>query len=439
MLRKDLLERARTYIEEETEAAFRREVEDLLAREDWKELEDRFYRDLEFGTGGLRGRIGGGTNRMNLLVVRKATQGLCDYLKSALPGKRLSACVAFDSRRYSVAFAEATALVFAANGIKAWLFSALRPTPELSFAIRNLKADTGIVVTASHNPPAYNGYKAYWGDGAQVIAPHDEGIIARVNSVGTVRTMGRAEASASGMLAVVDREIDEPYVAMVKSKLFRPDLIKRMAGSVKIVYTPLHGTGALHFERVMGDLGLSVATVPEQREPDGEFPDRGLSQPRGGCRPEDGPGPGPQAQGGRRHGHGSRRRPSGYRGAGRPGRFHADHGEPAGRAPCRLHTPFAKGGRDPSGQARYRQEHRYHRTPGPDRGALRRDLLRLPHGIQVDRGPHASLRVGRQGLRIRLRHGGKLRLPRGERGAGQGRHLRRRDDGRDDPILEKRR
>ncbi len=272
MDRKDLLERARTYIGQETESAFREEVEDLLAREDWKELEDRFYRDLEFGTGGLRGRIGGGTNRMNLLVVRKATQGMCDYLKSALPGKKLSACIAYDSRRYSAAFAEAAALVFAANGIKAWLFSSLRPTPELSFAIRLLKADTGVVVTASHNPPAYNGYKAYWGDGAQVIAPHDEGIIARVNSVGTVRTMDRTEALKAGLLAVVDREVDEPYVALVKSTLFRPALIKEMAGSVKIVYSPLHGTGALHFERVMGDLGLTVVTVPEQKEPDGEFP-----------------------------------------------------------------------------------------------------------------------------------------------------------------------
>ncbi|HRZ90626.1 MAG TPA: phospho-sugar mutase, partial [Spirochaetia bacterium] len=163
MDRKELQDRARAYIDQETEVAFRREIEDLLSREDWKELEDRFYRDLEFGTGGLRGKIGGGTNRMNLLVVRKATQGLCDYLKSALPGKKLSACIAYDSRRYSAAFAEATALVFAANGIKAWLFSALRPTPELSFAIRLLGADTGVVVTASHNPPAYNGYKAYWG------------------------------------------------------------------------------------------------------------------------------------------------------------------------------------------------------------------------------------------------------------------------------------
>ncbi|HSV56480.1 MAG TPA: phospho-sugar mutase, partial [Magnetospirillaceae bacterium] len=267
-----ITKRAQAYTAEETDPTFRAEVGDLLARGDWEELEDRFYRDLEFGTGGLRGRIGGGTNRMNLLVVRRATQGLCDYLREALPGRKLSACVAFDSRRYSAAFAEAAALVFAANGIKAWLFLGICPTPVLSFAVRRFGADTGVVITASHNPPAYNGYKAYWGDGAQVTPPHDEGIIERVNSVKAARTMGRAEALASGMLVLVDREAAEPYAAMVKSSLFRPDLMRSSAGSVKIVYSPLHGTGAPFLERILGDLGLQVVTVPEQREPDGEFP-----------------------------------------------------------------------------------------------------------------------------------------------------------------------
>jgi phosphoglucomutase len=264
--------RARDYVGRESDEEFRAEVEALLAAEDWKELEDRFYRDLEFGTGGLRGVIGGGYNRMNTLVVSRATQGLCDYLKKALPGKSLSACIAYDSRRCSDSFSWVAARVFAANGVKAYLFSSLRPTPELSFAIRRLKADTGIVVTASHNPPQYNGYKAYWGDGAQVIPPHDEGIIRMVEAVSKVKTMPRDEALAKGMIVIIDKEIDEPYVAMVKSKLLRGELIKRMAGEAKIVYTPLHGTGALHFERVMRDLGLSVVTVPEQREPDGAFP-----------------------------------------------------------------------------------------------------------------------------------------------------------------------
>lgn len=264
--------RAREYVRREGDEEFRGEVEALLAAEDWKELEDRFYRDLEFGTGGLRGVIGGGYNRMNTLVVSRATQGLCDYLRQALPGKSLSACIAYDSRRCSDSFSWVAARVFAANGVKAYLFSSLRPTPELSFAIRRLKADTGIVVTASHNPPKYNGYKAYWGDGAQVIPPHDVGIIRMVEAVSEIKTMPKDEALAKGMIVIVDKEIDEPYAAMVKSKLLRPALIKKMAGEAKIVYTPLHGTGAFLFERIMGDLGLSVATVPEQREPDGRFP-----------------------------------------------------------------------------------------------------------------------------------------------------------------------
>ena len=272
MEREKIEERARDYVARETDAAFKAEVEKLLAAGDWKELEDRFYRDLEFGTGGLRGVIGGGYNRMNSLVVTRATQGLCDYLRKTFPGKSLSACVAYDSRRYSDVFAEMTARVFAANGVKAYLFSALRPTPELSYAIRELKADTGVVVTASHNPPKYNGYKAYWNDGSQVTPPHDAGIIDMVNSVKAPKLMPKAEAMEKGLLKVIDKEIDDPYVAMVKSKLLRPALIKELGKSVKIVYTPLHGTGALHFERIMGELGLEVVTVPEQREPDGAFP-----------------------------------------------------------------------------------------------------------------------------------------------------------------------
>jgi len=265
-------ERATEYIARERDHDFRVEVVSLLQQGGWKELEDRFYRDLEFGTGGLRGVIGGGYNRMNLFVVSRATQGLADYLKKTFPGKPLSACIAYDSRRYSAEFAEAAALVFAANGITAYLFASLRPTPELSFAIRRLGADTGIVVTASHNPPKYNGYKAYWNDGAQVIAPHDEGIIAMVNAVGEPRSMPRAEALAKGLVVMIDKDIDDAYVAMVKSKILRPGLIKEMAGKVTIVYTPLHGTGAMHFERVMSELGLVVSSVPEQREPDGSFP-----------------------------------------------------------------------------------------------------------------------------------------------------------------------
>ena len=275
-----IAERAKDYIKKEKDSNFRAEVEKLLADstdEAVKELEDRFYRDLEFGTGGLRGIIGGGYNRMNTLVVKSATQGLANYIRKAFPGKAakpggLSAAIAFDSRHYSVEFAEAAALIFAANGFKAYLFSAMRPTPELSFAIRLFGCDTGIVVTASHNPPQYNGYKAYWNDGAQVIAPHDKGIIAEVNAVTDIKEMPREEALKAGLLCIIDKEADEPYKAMVKSRLFRPGLIKEKAGEVKIVFTPLHGTGALHVEGVLGGLGLKVITVPEQREGNGDFP-----------------------------------------------------------------------------------------------------------------------------------------------------------------------
>ncbi|MBN2875585.1 MAG: phospho-sugar mutase [Spirochaetales bacterium] len=267
-----ILDRARDYMTKETDEGFKSEVAALVEAGNTKELEDRFYRDLEFGTGGLRGLIGGGYNRMNSYVVRRATQGMCDYINATVASKKLSACVAYDSRHFSAQFALDSALIFAANGIKAYLFTSLRPTPELSYAIRMLGADTGVVVTASHNPPAYNGYKAYWNDGAQVITPHDEGIIERVNAVTSIKYISKEEALASGMLVMIDKEIDDPYILMVKSRLFRPDLIKAMAGQVKVVYTPLHGTGAMHFERVMGELGLSVVTVPEQRAPDGDFP-----------------------------------------------------------------------------------------------------------------------------------------------------------------------
>lgn len=276
MEKEEILKRAKAYIAAEKDARFSKEVEDLIAKEDWTELEDRFYQTLEFGTGGLRGIMGGGTNRMNTLEINQATQGLANYVIKAFPEKAkagtLSAVVAYDSRLNSDVFAEATALIFAANGIKAYLFSGLRPTPELSFAIRELKADTGVVVTASHNPRMYNGYKAYWNDGAQVIEPHDVGIIKEVNAVTEVKTISKEEALKNGTLKIIDKEIDEKFWAMCKAQLFRPDLIKAKAGDVKVVYTPLHGTGAMHVEKVLGDLGLKVITVPEQREPDGNFP-----------------------------------------------------------------------------------------------------------------------------------------------------------------------
>ena len=267
------------YIAQEKNSHFKAEVEKLLqsgSEADWKELEDRFFQNLEFGTGGLRGVVGGGNNRMNTLNVRLATQGLANYVIKTFPQKakdgKLSAVIAYDSRHYSQEFSEEAALVFAANGITCCLFSGLRPTPELSYAIRELHADTGIVVTASHNPPQYNGYKAYWNDGSQVIEPHDTGIIAEVNAVTTIKEIDKAAALQKGLLKIIDKEIDEKFHAMIRGKLFRPELIKQKAGEVKIVYTPLHGTGAMHVEAVLGSLGLNVITVPEQREGNGDFP-----------------------------------------------------------------------------------------------------------------------------------------------------------------------
>ncbi|MCL2810209.1 MAG: phospho-sugar mutase, partial [Treponema sp.] len=280
-MNQEIIKKANDYISKEKDDNFRKEVETLLSKDDetsQNDLADRFYQNLEFGTGGLRGVIGGGYNRMNTFVVKSATQGLASYiiktfpLKAALSGDEgLKAVIAYDSRRYSAEFAEAAALIFAANNIKTYLFSSLRPTPELSFAIRYLGCDTGIVVTASHNPPQYNGYKAYWNDGSQVVPPHDTGIIDEVNTVTDIKEISRAQALEKGFLVIIDKEVDEPYQAMVKSRLFRPELIKEKAGEVKIVFTPLHGTGALHVEKVLGDLGLKVITVPEQREGDGNF------------------------------------------------------------------------------------------------------------------------------------------------------------------------
>lgn len=276
MDKNEILKRAKEYVQAEKDEQFRKEVEELIAKEDMVELEDRFYQTLEFGTGGLRGVMGGGTNRMNTLEITSATQGLANYVIKANPDKAkngtLSAVIAHDSRKNSDVFAKATALIFAANGIKAYLFSALRPTPELSYAVRLLGCDTGVVITASHNPRTYNGYKVYWNDGAQIIAPHDKGIIEEVNAVKEIKSITEEDAVKSEKLVFIDKEIDEKFWALCKEQLFRPALIKEKAKDVKVVYTPLHGTGALHVEKVLGDLGLNVITVPEQRTPDGNFP-----------------------------------------------------------------------------------------------------------------------------------------------------------------------
>lgn len=269
-------ERALAYVNEEEDEKFRDEVRTLLEKEDYEELEDRFYQELEFGTAGLRGVMGGGTNRMNPWMVGRATQGLANYLLKTFPEKaregKLTAVIAFDCRHNSNVFAEKTACILAANGIKAYLFESLRPTPELSFAIYTLKCDTGVVVTASHNPPEYNGYKVYWKDAAQITPPNDVGIMAEVKSVKEIKSVSKEEAMKKGLISMLGKEMDDKFHDMCKAQLYRKDLIKKYSKDVKIVYTPLHGTGGAHVKKVMEDLGFSIIPVPEQFEGNGNFP-----------------------------------------------------------------------------------------------------------------------------------------------------------------------
>ena len=257
-----------SYFDEQT----KKELEAI--KDDEKEIEDRFYKELAFGTGGLRGVIGAGTNRMNIYTVRKATQGLANYIKKQ-GGEEKGVAIAFDSRRMSPEFADEAALCLAANGIKAYVFESLRPTPELSFALRELGCISGIVITASHNPPEYNGYKCYWEDGAQVTAPKDQEIIAEVNNVTDyhdVKTMDKAEAVEAGLYQVIGQEIDDRYMAELKKQIIHPEIIAEVANDMKIVYSPFNGTGNLPVRRILDEIGFkNVYVVPEQEMPDPNF------------------------------------------------------------------------------------------------------------------------------------------------------------------------
>jgi len=249
--------------------------QELLAiRNNTDEVEDRFYKELEFGTGGLRGVIGAGTNRMNIYTVRKATQGLANYIKK-MGGESRGVAVSFDCRRFSPEFADETARCLAANGIKAYVFDELRPTPELSFALRRLGCIAGVMVTASHNPPEYNGYKAYWEDGAQVTPPHDNGIIAEVKAITDyheVKTMTKEAAVKAGLYEIIGKEMDDAYMIELKKQIIHPEVIKEMADKFTIVYTPFHGTGNIPVRRVLSELGFTnVFVVPEQELPDPDF------------------------------------------------------------------------------------------------------------------------------------------------------------------------
>ncbi len=246
----------------------------LQIRNDEKEVEERFYKELEFGTGGLRGIIGAGTNRMNIYTVRKATQGLANYiLKNGDPKKGV--VISYDCRRYSPEFAEETALCLAANGIKAYVSDRLRPTPELSFAVRYFKSQAGVMVTASHNPPEYNGYKAYWEDGAQMTPPHDVGVIEEVRAITdyhTMKTMSREEAEKQGLYVSWGEEIDAAYMEALKKQIIHQEAIDQMGDKLKIVYTPFHGASLKPTTRILKEIGFkNVYVVPEQEEPDPEF------------------------------------------------------------------------------------------------------------------------------------------------------------------------
>ena len=242
---------------------------------DQAEIEDRFYRQLEFGTGGLRGVIGAGTNRMNIYTVRQATQGLANYIISQ-NGQEKGVAIAHDSRIMSPEFTEEAALCLNANGIKAYVFDSLRPTPELSFAVRELGCISGIVITASHNPREYNGYKVYWEDGAQITPPHDSGIMGEVKSISdwnTVKTMDKAEAEKAGLFQVIGKEVDDAYMSELKKQVIHMDAIEKEGKNLKIVYTPLHGTGNIPARRILKELGFeNVYVVKEQELPDGDFP-----------------------------------------------------------------------------------------------------------------------------------------------------------------------
>ncbi|MCR5342199.1 MAG: phospho-sugar mutase [Butyrivibrio sp.] len=246
-------------------------------RNNGDEVQDRFYQELEFGTGGLRGVIGAGTNRMNKYVVRKATQGLANYIKKngGADGAKRGVAISYDCRRFSPEFADETARCLAANGIKAYVFDELRPTPELSFALRKLGCIAGVMITASHNPPEYNGYKAYWEDGAQVTPPHDTGIIAEVKAItdyNDVKTMSKEDAMKAGLYEIIGKDIDDAYMVELKKQIIHLDAIKEMAEKLTIVYTPFHGTGLVPVKRVLAELGFkNVYIVPEQELPDPEF------------------------------------------------------------------------------------------------------------------------------------------------------------------------
>lgn len=251
----------------------KKELEAIKNNED--EIKDRFYKELEFGTAGLRGIIGAGTNRMNQYTVGKATQGLANFIKKE-KGEERGVVISYDSRKMSPEFSKETALILNANGIKTYLFDSLRPVPELSFAVRELKCIAGIMITASHNPPKYNGYKVYWEDGAQIVSPKDKQIIEEVRKVTDykeIKKISEEQATAEGLFHIIGEEIDEKYQEVLRKLVLNPEIVKKQGKELKIVYTPLHGTGNIPVRTILKSLGFeNVMVVPEQELPDGNFP-----------------------------------------------------------------------------------------------------------------------------------------------------------------------
>ena len=273
-MRMDYLEEYKKWCESpEFDEETKREL--LAIKDDKEEIEDRFYKELEFGTAGLRGIIGAGTNRMNPYTVGKATQGLANYILEQGTQEK-GVAISYDSRKMSKEFSMQTALILCANGITAYLFENLRPVPELSFAVRTLGCTAGVMITASHNPPKYNGYKVYWDDGAQIVAPRDKDIIQKVRDIKSfseIKKITKEEAEEKGLLKIVGPEMDEKYLTVLKNAVLNPEIMKEKGKKLKVVYTPLHGTGNTIAEKLLKELGLAnVYVVPEQKDPDGNFP-----------------------------------------------------------------------------------------------------------------------------------------------------------------------
>ena len=273
----EILDKARSYVKSEKEEYFRSQVEQMISSEDYDSLYDAFYTSLAFGTAGMRGVIGGGTNRINTFMVRKVTQGLADYCNSYSDSP--SVVIAYDSRNWSKEFALSAALVLSANGVRTYLYDTLHPVPMLSFALRHLGTTAGIVITASHNPSKYNGYKVYWSDGGQVTPPHDIEIAKLANAVSAsdIKDIDEAEARKSGILSGVPDSVDEAYYSMVISSLRRPQVVK--GSPITVAYTPLHGSGNVPVREMLSRLGIRTEVVKEQELPDGNFPTVRLPNP----------------------------------------------------------------------------------------------------------------------------------------------------------------